>query len=246
MPGLKAVIVDDEIDSIAMLRLQLERDCKNIYNVTDFSSAEKALEHIPSMAPDIIFLDVEMPILNGFEILERLLPLRFNVVFITAYSQYAIRAFKFNAIDYLLKPVSSEDLKQAIAKAETAGRQAEQQYAQANRYFKGAEVTSVAFSSQNGITFLTLKDIIYAEANDNYSRVILNDGTSFIISKTLKDVQAVLEESHFLRVHRQYVINLNRVKHFNRNEGILTMDNKKQLPIVRNQFERFMEKYSKI
>jgi two-component system LytT family response regulator len=246
MNGLKAVIVDDEQDSIAMLRLQLERHCNSIESVITYTSSEKALRDIPFVSPDIVFLDVEMPRINGFEILEQLMPLKFNVVFVTAYSQYAIRAFKFNALDYLLKPINGEDLKLAMSKINMKTSPMQLQFTQAHQYFKGAEITSMAFSSQTGVTFLSLKEILYAEASNNYSYIFLTDGTSHLISKTLKEVQALLEESHFLRIHRQYIVNLNCVKHFNKNEGILTMSTKKQLPIVRNQFDRFMERYPKL
>ncbi|MGN6569524.1 MAG: LytR/AlgR family response regulator transcription factor [Flavipsychrobacter sp.] len=246
MPGLKAVIIDDEPDSIAILQLQLERHCKNIETIITFNNPEKALLDIPVITPDIIFLDVEMPIMNGFEMLERLAPLEYNIIFITAYSQYAVRAFKFNALDYLLKPVNNEDLQLAITKIETGQKQLRRQFTQASQNFGGAEITSVAFSSLNGVTFLSLEDIVYVEASNNYCRISQTDGATHIVSKTLKDVQLVLEDSHFMRVHRQYLVNLNRVKHFNKNDGILTMDTKKEIPIVRNQFERFMKNYSKL
>ncbi len=109
---------------------------------------------------------------------------------------------------------------------------------------RGEPATKIAIpGQQGGISFIDLNDIIYSEASNNYSKLILTNGNRFIISKTLKDVQEVLEEEHFLRVHRQYIINLNHVKQFNRNEGVITMDNGDHLPIARNQKERLIERY---
>ena len=109
---------------------------------------------------------------------------------------------------------------------------------------RGEAATKIAIpGQQGGVSFIDLNEIVYSEASNNYSKLILTDGKQFLISKTLKDVQEVLEEEHFLRVHRQYIINLNHVKHFNRNEGILTMDNGDHIPIARNQKERLTERY---
>ncbi|MBK7123184.1 MAG: LytTR family transcriptional regulator [Chitinophagaceae bacterium] len=111
------------------------------------------------------------------------------------------------------------------------------------RQLRGELPNKIAIQGNNGITFIDLNEIVYVEASNNYSRLLLTDKKLFTISKTLKDVQEVLEESHFLRVHRQYIINLNRVKQFSRNEGILTMDNGDHIPVARNQKERLVEKY---
>jgi two-component system LytT family response regulator len=104
-------------------------------------------------------------------------------------------------------------------------------------------VTKIAIPGHNGISFIELNEIVYAEASNNYSKIILTDGRQFIVSKTLKDVQEVLEEDHFLRVHRQYIINLNHVQQFNRNKGILTMTNSVPIPVARAQKENLIERY---
>ncbi|MES2328291.1 MAG: LytTR family DNA-binding domain-containing protein [Bacteroidota bacterium] len=108
---------------------------------------------------------------------------------------------------------------------------------------RGEAVSKIAISSQNGILFLELNEIMYGEASNNYTKIIVTDGRTLIISKTLRDVQRVLEQSHFLRIHRQYIINLNYVTHFNRNDSIVTMDNLTTLPVARNQKDRLIEKY---
>jgi len=239
----KTIIVDDEPDSIKLLQLQLQQYCPEVEVAGAYTSSVKALAAIEKIQPNLIFLDIEMPVMNGFELLEKILHLPFSVIFITAYSQYALKAFRFNAVDYLVKPVDAQDLIEAVAKA---GRQIQltaTQLSQVQKQLRGEPATRIAIPGQHGVTFIDLNDIIYSEASNNYSKLVLTNGNHFLISKTLKDVQGVLEEEHFLRVHRQYIINLNHVKQFNRNEGILTMDNGDHIPIARNQKERLVERY---
>ena len=241
---LKTIIIDDEPDSIKLLQLQLAKHCPEIEIADTFASSVKALAAIEKLEPDLVFLDIEMPVMNGFELLEKLLHLPFSVIFITAYNQYALKAFRFNAVDYLVKPIDVNDLTEAVAKATKRVKPSATQLSLLRKQLRGEPATKIAIpGQQGGISFIDLNDIIYSEASNNYSKLILSDGTRFLISKTLKDVQEVLEEEQFLRVHRQYIINLNHVKQFNRNEGVLTMDNGDHIPIARNQKERLIERY---
>jgi two-component system LytT family response regulator len=242
--SLKTIIVDDEPDSIKLLSLQLSQHCPEVEIAGMYTSSVKALPAIEKIQPDLVFLDIEMPIMNGFELLEKILHLPFSVIFITAYNQYALKAFRFNAVDYLVKPVDAEDLIEAISKAAKRIKPTATQLSLMQKQMRGEAATKIAIpGQQGGVSFIDLNEIVYSEASNNYSKLILTDGKQFLISKTLKDVQEVLEEEHFLRVHRQYIINLNHVKHFNRNEGILTMDNGDHIPIARNQKERLTERY---
>lgn len=243
MTPLKVMIIDDEQDSISLLKLQLARYCPQVGEITSYTSTTQALEEIEMIKPQLLFLDIEMPVMNGFEFLEKLIPLNFNVVFITAYNQYALKAFRFNALDYLVKPVDKEDLVHAVTRATANTQPGPEQISQLQKQMRGEPISKIAIPSQTGISFISLNEIIYCEASNNYTRLILADGNIFTVSKTLKDVQDVLEESHFLRVHRQYIINLNHVKHFNRNDCILTMQNKAELPVARNQKERLIDMY---
>jgi two-component system LytT family response regulator len=240
----KTIIIDDEPDSIKLLELQLEQNCPNVEIVGSSTSSIKGLNEIERLQPDLVFLDIEMPVMNGFELLEKVLHLSFSVIFITAYNQYALKAFRFNAVDYLVKPVDTNDLIEAVAKVSNRVKPTQVQLTQMRQQLRGEPATRIAIpGQQGGISFISLNDIIYSEASNNYSKLILADGTFFLISKTLKDVQQVLEEEHFLRVHRQYIVNLNHVKQFNRNEGVLTMNNGDNIPIARNQKERLIERY---
>ncbi len=243
MKKLKTIIIDDELDSIRLLQLQLEQNCPQVEIAGTYTSSVKALQDIEILQPDLLILDIEMPVMNGFELLEKILHLNFSVIFITAYNQYALKAFRFNALDYLVKPTDTKELIEAIAKAEKLIKPTSDQLNQLKKQLRGEPVTKIAIPGAHGVTFIDLNEIIYSEASNNYSKLVLTGKRNFIISKTLKDVQEVLEEEHFLRVHRQYIINLNHVTQFNRNEGMLTMDNGEHIPIARNQKEKLVEKY---
>ncbi len=240
---LKTVILDDEPDSINLLRIELAQNCPQVEVVGTYTNPLKALNEIETLQPHLLFLDIEMPVMNGFEILEKVLHLNFSVVFITAYNQYALKAFRFNALDYLVKPIEKADLIEAVAKAAKLIKPTSTQLSFMQKQLRGEPTTKIAIPGHQGVSFIDLNEIVYGEASNNYSKLILTDSRHFLISKTLKDIQEVLEEEHFLRVHRQYIINLNQVKQLNRNEGIITMQNGDHIPIARNQKERLIEKY---
>lgn len=240
---IKAIIIDDEPDSIDLLKLELKQHCPQVEITATYTSSLKAVNDIEKLQPDVLFLDIEMPAMNGFELLEKILHLNFSVIFITAYNQYALKAFRFNALDYLVKPIDATDLIDAIAKAEKRIKPTADQLNLVQKQLRGELPTKIAIPGNTGISFVDLNEILYVEASNNYSKLLLTDKRMFTVSKTLKDVQEVLEESHFLRVHRQYIINLNHVKQFNRNESILTMVNGDHIPVARNQKERLVEKY---
>lgn len=243
METIRTVIIDDEPDSIQLLRLTIEKNFPQLHIAGTFNSSTRALQEIASLEPDLVFLDIEMPVINGFDLLEKLMPVDFAVVFVTAYNDFAIKAFRFNALDYLVKPVIIEDLGEAIKKVEKRRHIQQDQLQVLQQQFKKVSITKIAIPSQTGVTFIDLKDIVFAEANGNYSDLVLPDKKRILISKTLKDIQHVLEQQHFLRIHRQYIINLNEVKHFNRNDSLLTMTTNDVLPVSRLQKDKLIEQY---
>lgn len=243
MKTLKAVLVDDEADAVNLLKLQIARHCPQIGEIAVYTNPVKALDEIQFLNPDLVFLDIEMPLMNGFELLQKLMPFNFSVIFITAYNHYAIKAFKFNAVDYLVKPIDTDDLVAAIARVQKGQPLNDSRLTALQRQMSGEPITKIAISSQSGVFFIDLKEIIYAEADSNYSTLVLLNGRRFIVSKTLKDLQDLLEESHFLRIHRQYIINLNQVRHLDRTRLNLTMINDAELPVARNQKDKLFEMY---
>jgi two-component system LytT family response regulator len=243
MRQLRTIILDDEPDSANLLQLQLAQHCPQVEIVATYTNPAKALKEIESLKPDLLFLDIEMPVMNGFEILEKLIHNNLSIVFVTAYNQFAVKAFRFNALDYLVKPFDSKELIEAVAKAEKQIKPTSNQLMQLQKQLQGEPINKIAIPSNTGVSFIDFNEIIYVEASNNYSKLVLTEKRQFTISKTLKDVQEVLEERHFLRVHRHYIINLNCLKQFNRNDSILTMNNGDIIPIARNQKERLVEKF---
>lgn len=244
---LQAIIIDDEPDNVKLLALQLRMYCPQVEVLAECTKSEEGLKNIIELKPNIVFLDIEMPRMNGFELLEKIGNINFSLVFVTAYDKFAVKAFRYSAIDYLLKPIDTKELQDAIKKIENQQkidqRQIEhlkQQFSSNNRVLPD----KLALPFQNGVTFVPVKEILYCEADDNYTKIIMQDGQSFLITKTMRDIQEVLEEREFLRVHRQYIVNLNLIKKYVKGEGnYIIMNNEKSIPIARNQKDKLIERF---
>ena len=243
---LKVIIIDDEPDCVKLLALQLKMYCPEVQIVAECTASNDALTQIKALQPDLIFLDIEMPVMNGFQLLEALGTINFSLVFVTAYDKFAVKAFRFNALDYLLKPIDGKDLKVAVQKA-LLQKPNQQQLQGIKQQLHGGEKfhpDKIALPYQNGVTFTEIKNIIYCESDNNYTKFHMADGKQYTVAKTLGDIQEVLEERNFLRVHRQYLINLNHIKKYVRGEGnYLIMNNDANIPVARNKKEKLIEKF---
>jgi two-component system LytT family response regulator len=244
---LKTVIIDDEPDCVRLLALQLKMYCPQVEVAAACSDSTEGLEKIKALQPDIVFLDIEMPVMNGFQLLEKLGAIYFSLVFVTAYDKFAVKAFRFSALDYLLKPIDGKDLKAAVEKAELRSWPEKQQLHSLKQQLQGGGKIfpdKIALPYQNGVTFAEVKNIIYCESDNNYTRFYMMGGGTHMVAKTLGDIQEVLEERNFLRVHRQYLVNLDHIKKYVRGEGnYLILSNDQHIPVARNQKERLMEKF---
>jgi two-component system, LytTR family, response regulator len=244
MIKIRTVIIDDEQDCINLLKFELNQHCPQVEVVATFRSSTQALNEIDMYNPQLIFLDIEMPVMNGFELLEKLMPVNFNIIFVTAYNQFAIKAFRFSALDYLVKPFDLTELIESVNKASINTKVSDHQLETLQKEIKVAHISKIAIPGNNGVSFIEINDILFAEASNNYTKLILLDKQQHIISKTLKDVQDVLEQQHFLRVHRQFIINLNHVKQFFRGDNMyVVMNNGMQIPVARSQKEKLVERY---
>jgi len=244
MTKIRTVIIDDEPDCVNLLKFELNQHCPQIEIVGTFNSSVKALNEIEILKPKLVFLDIEMPAMNAFELIQKLMPVDFNIIFVTAYNQFALKAFRFNALDYLLKPFDVNELIEAVAKAEKNIQPSTNQLAALQRELKGEPISKIAIPGQNGVSFIEINEILYAESSNNYTKLILSSKQQYIISKTLKDVQDVLEERNFLRVHRQYIINLNHVKQFFRGDNMyVVMNNGENIPVARSQKDKLVERF---
>jgi two-component system LytT family response regulator len=243
---LKAVIIDDEPDCVKLLALQLKMYCPKVQVLAECTSSETGLIKIKELQPDIVFLDIEMPVMNGFQLLEKLGNINFSLVFVTAYDQFAVKAFRFNALDYLLKPIDGKDLKVAVEKALQQKPSLEQLKLMKQQLNVGEKhyPDKIALPFQNGVIFTDIKNILYCESENNYTRFYVVEGRNYLVSKTLGDIQEVLEERNFLRVHRQFLVNLDHIKKYVRGEGnYLILSNDINIPVARNKKEKLIERF---
>jgi two-component system LytT family response regulator len=255
---MKALIIDDEPDNVQLLMLQLARHCPQVEIIGQFTDSPSALLALRTLRPSLVFLDIEMPMLNGFQLLEQLGEVPFQVVFVTAYNQYAVRAFRFSALDYLLKPVDTVDLVNTVRRAEQASLTASGVVGAAQLDLLRAWYpttpqgttplatlpTKIALPHANGLTFVETSQILYAESDSNYTNFVLETGEKYLISKTLGDVQEMLETRNFLRVHRQYVVNLDHIKRLVKGEGTyLVLTTGANIPVSRQHKDRLLERF---
>ena len=222
---IKAVIIDDEKDSIDTLKWKLENYCPDVSVISSFEKPADGVSYLKKNPVDLLFLDIEMPMLTGFDVLEELgRDISFDIIFITAYDNFGIQAVKFSALDYLLKPVQNKELKEAIDKhlKKTQQKIPSEQIdlllnnVQAERKGKRGRI---ALASKESIEFVDPNDIVVCEANSNYTNVYLVEGRKRVISKTLKDFEEMLLPYNFYRVHNSHLINLNYIKKYIRSEG---------------------------
>lgn len=244
---LSAVIIDDEPNAVNLLSLRLSQHCPQIEVVATCTGSLQGIEAIKEHRPEILFLDIEMPQMNGFQVLEAVGEMAFSLVFVTAYDRFALKAFKYSALDYLLKPIDTQELIATVHKIEKQRQTQPQQIQYLQQQLNGAAKAlpdRIALPYQNGVAFVAVKDILYCESDDKYTRFYLTDGQEYLVTKTLREIQELLEERDFLRVHRQYLINLNRIKKFVKGEGsYIVMDNNQSIPVSRGQKDRLMERF---
>lgn len=254
---MHTIIIDDEPDNVKLLTLQLARYCPQVEVVGQFTDSREGLHGIQTLQPVLVFLDIEMPQMNGFQLLERLGNINFHLVFVTAYNQYAVRAFRFSALDYLLKPIDTVDLVNAVRRAEQAtltkeiAGQAQLDLLKAwySSTSSGTVLSTtllgkIALPHANGLTIVDTNQILYAESDSNYTNFVLENGEKYLISKTLGDVQEMLETRNFLRIHRQYVVNLDHIKRMVRGEGTyVVLTNGASIPVARQHKERLFERF---
>lgn len=248
MVMIKAVIIDDEQHSIETLKWKLENYCPDVEVQAAFDSPAEGVVYLKQNSPDLLFLDIEMPMLNGFDVLEELgRDISFDIIFTTAYDNFGIQAVKFSALDYLLKPVQNKELKEAIdkhlkkAKQKIPPEQIDVLLTNVHAEKKG-KVGKIALASKESIEFVNAPEIICCEANSNYTNVYMTDGRRRVISKTLKEFEDMLSPHQFFRTHNSFLVNLARVKEFIRGDGgYLVMENKMKIPVSKTRKEELLD-----
>lgn len=235
---IKALIIDDEEDARNVLKTLLVDYCPNIEVIGLAKDVPSAVIEINKLEPDVIFLDIEMPNYSGFELLDFFQEVNFEIVFITAYSEYAIRAFEVSAIDYLLKPLQIDKLEEAAKKIESRiGNKLQSQRIETLRAnLSESGFQKIALPVSDGLAFVKTNDIISLEADGSYTHLYLKNGDRMLISKRLKFFEDILKEnSNFYRVHRSSMANINYIASYNKSEGYLRMENGPDLRIARDK-----------
>ncbi|MBD0375648.1 MAG: response regulator transcription factor [Flavisolibacter sp.] len=220
---IKAILVDDEVHCLDTLSILLEKYCPQVHVLEKCRSAEEALKAIETLNPSLVFLDIEMPAMNGFEMLEQFAQVPFAVIFTTSYDQYAIKAIHISALDYLLKPIDPKELVTAVQKIQTQKHlpSAEQFRLLLDRLQnRETSFRKIAVSTVEGFELIPVEQIVRCEANDNYTYIFLKNNNKIIACRNLKEVEGqLLHFSFFLRVHHSYIVNLNEVTKYVRGEG---------------------------
>ncbi|MDB5282213.1 MAG: DNA-binding response regulator [Bacteroidota bacterium] len=246
MNQISAVLVDDEPDTLQTLQLLLKKHCPEIKVLDAFTDAKTALRELPKLNPELLILDIQMPGITGFEILEKYDSFKGSVIFVTAHSSHAIRAIKFSALDYLLKPIDISELKQAIEKFKKlhSGRPDNdvlRQLAKNIEFLSNPVATKIAVSTQEGIEIVLLSEVDYLKADRNYTLIKRTGKKDMLVSKPLKDFEETLSATQFMRIHSGYLVNLNKVQRYVRADGgYAVMEDGTQITVSRSHKDEFI------
>ncbi|TDE18021.1 LytR/AlgR family response regulator transcription factor [Dyadobacter psychrotolerans] len=246
-----AVLIDDEIHCTESLALIMAAGVPEINVVAKLNDPVKAVKFLQSHSVDIVFLDIEMPEMNGFELLSKLSDFSFDVVFVTAYDQYAIKAFTYSAISYLLKPVDEDDIRETIDRwleKKNKSLSISQLHLMRDLLANTNKLkTRVALPTNDGLEFLEIQSITRCESESNYTRIYCSDNSKYLICRTLKEVEKVLQENGFIRVHHSHLINPQYIRKFIRNDGgFIVMDDGQQISVSRTKKDRLFELFANV
>jgi len=242
---LKTIIVDDELHCCKTLESLLKRYCPEVNILATCINGVEALKAIEELHPNLVFLDVEMPKMNGFEMLEQLPPIDFHLIFVTSYDAYALKAIRFSAIDYLLKPVDREELQKAVQKVikrieVPLPEQLKIILDRINQPLQSAG--KIALPTMEGLEMVQVESIISCEADDNYTKLHLKNNRKIIVSSTLKVIEELLEDYSFIRIHRSYLVNLKEIEKYVKTDGgYVVMSDGSQIYVSRNKKEELLK-----
>ncbi|MEZ4796555.1 MAG: LytTR family DNA-binding domain-containing protein [Flavobacteriaceae bacterium] len=241
---IKAIIIDDEFNAIKNLKWEIENFCDDIEICDTFTNPKEAISAINYLKPDCVFLDIEMPEMDGFQLLSNLSFRDFDLIITTAYDNYAIKAFKEHAIDYLLKPIDSEDLQKTISRvrknqhSSTLGEEVKKII---ENFTPKSQPKRLALPLIGKTIYVNMDDIIYCKADSNYTEVHMVNNYKETLSKKLKELEEQTSNS-FFRVHNSYLVNINYIKEFVKNEGLyLVLENGATIPVSRTKKTELQE-----
>jgi len=246
---IRTIIIDDEPSAVNVLSLLLKKTCKeDVEVIATSTSPQEGKKLIEEHDPDLVFLDIEMPGMTGVDLIRSFANPRFRVIFVTAFDAYAVEAFKLSAVDYLLKPVEGADIVRSVSKIKTDISKDQNPISIQLEHLEKILMnnthvaeTRIGIGMADKIVFINIPEIIYCEASGSYTNVFLQDGSKMVASKMLGDFGAQLEVHKFFRIHHHYLINLNKVKEYQRNDGgYVIMENNKQLEVSQRKRKDFL------
>lgn len=246
---LKALIVDDEVAGAALLKKLLDRYCENVNVIGIAYSVKSAADKIKAMTPDVVFLDIEMPFGSGFDLLKEIKDINIRVIFTTAHSRYALKAFRYNAIDYLLKPIDPDELMEAVKKCEERKKPESQDFKRIenllNTMSQDNKIIKVPLHTQDGIVFYDSAQVIRIEADGNYTIIYIEGGHKVTSSRALKDYEEMLPGKEFFRIHKAHLININHINRYIKGEGgEVIMSDGSCLEVSRYKKGEFMARFN--
>jgi len=246
---MKALIVDDEQMSRQTLRKLLDLYCPKVEILGEAGSADEAFTLIQEKSPAVVFLDVEMPFGSGFDLLARFTEIDFEIIFVTAFDQYALKAIKNSALDYLLKPINAEELIEAVRKLEAKERTISDNMnvktLLQNLRQMDASNNQIVVPTSDGFEFVEIDQVVRFEAEGRYTRIFLAGGNKILICKNLKEFEIMLEEHDFFRTHHSHLVNMQYVKSYSKSDGgFLKMKEGSTVPISRRKKDAFLNRFS--
>lgn len=238
---IKSIIIDDEINCIETLQWKLENYCAGISVVATFDNPVQGLAYLKKNKIDLLFLDIEMPLLNGFDILQELPKINFEVIFTTAYESYGVTAVKFSAFDYLLKPIRVKELTDAVNRF----KQRRPSSSLSTRSTKLSRKPSrITLATKESLELVGPEEIVYCASDSNYTMVYLKDGRKKLISRTLREFEVMLTPYEFFRPHNSFLVNMNQVKEYVKtNGGYLILKNKQKIPVSKGKKENLLRMF---
>jgi two-component system LytT family response regulator len=247
---IRSIIVEDELQSAQLLELMLKSFSDTIEVIDVCNTPAKGIESIQKHLPDLVFLDIEMPRMNGFEMLKKIGTIDFGIIFTTAYNKYAINAIKLSALDYLLKPIDKTELAIAIKKCMQNMEQKNMGYKMdillKNLSHQSALDKTLTLASTEGVRFIKMKDIVRLEAHGRYTKFYLSNKEDIMVSRTLGDFEETLTENEFFRIHETHIINLLYIDRFHKGNNYVLLTDKTELPLARRRKEEFLKLIPKI
>lgn len=247
---IKSIIIDDEVHNLENLKRLLEKNCPNVEVIAVASSAEEGIELIISLVPDLVFLDIEMPNKNGFEMLESIGNVNFEIIFVTAYNQYVLQAIKSCALDYLMKPVAISELKEAVLRVSelvTHKRENQKLKVLVENLKSINQPKKIALPTAEELHFVSIDEIVRCKGENNYTMFFLTNGKSILVSRTLKEWDDLLSSHQFIRTHQSHLINTIHVKSYVKKDGgYILMNDGSMVSVSKHKKEQTLNKLASV